>query len=248
MALPVQLLERLPAVFQEGGAVRSNRSEAAPAPLTVDHGELDAVLPDGGLPRGAVTELSILGGAAQGTTLSLLACRSAMEEAKARGGEAPWCAFVDPSSTLHGPGLVRLGIDPSRLLVVRPAPEALERVAIKLVESHAFPVVVVDTMGTLGASLTTPLAAWPRVVRRLSLAAEQSGVCVLLMTDGEAHRPLPLPVALRLELRQAEEGRLVVRIVKERRGRVSGPHRISWGRPRAKTLGVSPGTLTRVPA
>lgn len=228
-ALPLELL-RLPGVRRVEDVPEAQRVLAAGIP------ELDSILPDGGFPKGAVSEFSVRGGSALATSLALAACRTAAEEAARRGGEVPWCAFVDPSRTLHGPGVESAGVELSRLLIVQPPLTALERTAIRLVESHAFAVVIVDTLGALGASLGVSLATWPRVVRRLALAAEASGTSVLMVTDAEVSRPLPLPVALRLDLERLSVDRLSVRIAKERRGRVSGPHRIVWGKARAKVL------------
>jgi hypothetical protein len=240
MALPAHLLERLPAHVRRGEPLSSGVSEgmkgARHGVLPLGSAELNAILPDGGLPRGSVVELSVTGGLAVATSLALAACRSAQEEAVAHGGAVPWCAFVDPSSSLYGPGVVAAGVALGRLLIVRPSLEALERTAIRLAESQSFSVVVVDTMGVPGAPLDVGLGAWPRVVRRLTLGVEGSGSCVILVTDAEARRPLPLPVALRLELARVTEDRLSVRIGKERRGRVSGPHRVAWTKPKAKPL------------
>lgn len=236
MALPASLLEHLPASLRPGGEAHS--LESPPSVLEMG-GELDALLPDGGLPRGAVTELSVSGGSASATSLALMACHAAQSAAVARGEEAPWCAFIDPSGTLYGPGVAAAGVRVDRLLVVRPSLEALERTAIRLAESHAFSVLVVDTVGVLGKSLKVSLGSWARVVRRLALGAEESGACVLLTTDSEMPRPLPLPVALRLELSRPNGERLTVRVAKDRRGRVAASRSIAWGRPRAKALGIA---------
>lgn len=225
------------------------RGEVAPETqrvLAVGIPELDSILPDGGFPKGAVSELSIRGGASLATSLALATCRTAAEEAAHRGGDVPWCAFVDPSRTLHGPGVEGAEVVLSRLLVVQPPLHALERTAIRLVESHAFAIIIVDTLGVLGASLGISLVTWPRVVRRLALSAEASGTSVLMVTDGEVSRPLPLPVALRLELERLSVDRLSVRIAKERRGRVSGPHRVLWGKARAKVLARNLGGIQQV--
>lgn len=232
LAFQADFLDKVPGVSR---GTREIQPEA-PRVLVLGNADLDSVLPDGGLPKGSVTELSVEGGAALTTSLSLLACRAAAEEAIRQGGEAPWCAFIDPSRTLHGPGVRSHGVDPSRLLVVRPPIEALERTAIRLVESHAFAVVVVDSVGTPGALISVSLASWPRVVRRLALAAEESGACVIVITDGELPRASPLPVALRLELRRTSEDRLTVRVAKDRRGRVSESHTLRLGKSRAKGL------------
>ncbi len=231
MALPAHILERFPAQIRHGES--ANEGEGKSLPLGI--AELDALLPGGGLPRGGVVELSVSGGSALATSLALAACRAAGAEALRAGGEVPWCAFVDPSMTLHGPGVAGV-VDLERLLVVRPSVEALGRTAIRLVESQAFSVVVIDTVGAPGAPLGVGLATWPRVVRRLAMASDEGSSTVLLITDGEARRPLPLPVALRLELERPASDRLSVRIAKERRGRISSPRTIVWSKPRAKVL------------
>ena len=76
----------------------------------------------------------------------------------------------------------------------------------------------------------TFLGPWVRVVRRLSMAVQGTAACVLLITDGAARRPLPLPVAMRIELSRPAQARLSLRIAKDQRGRVSAPHSIVWTR------------------
>jgi recombination protein RecA len=227
MALPAEIAElRLPR-----GVFRGQVSEAGERALPLGLPALEAVLPGGGLPRGSVVELAVSGGSALATTLALAAVRSVQQEGRLRGGEAPWCAFVDPSGTLFGPGVAQAGVTLERLLVVRPPLEALARTALRVVESHAFSVVVVDTVGSAGAELEVALGSWPRVVRRLAMAAEGTNGAVLLVTDRDARRPLPLPVAQRIELARLSEDELSVRIAKDRRGRVSSPRTVRWTRP-----------------
>jgi len=227
MALPASLLERLPlALTRPGGAVSADNRLVLPLGLE----ELDRVLPDGGLLRGGVVELSVKGGSGLATAVALSACRAAQEEARRFGGAVPWCAFVDPSATLYAPGVVQAGVALDRLLVVRPQLEALSRVALRLVESQAFAVTVIDTAGMPGAELNVALGTWPRVVRRLSMALEGSAGVVLLVTDAAAARPLPLPVAMRIELGRPAQDQLSLRIAKDKHGRVSGPRSIAWAR------------------
>jgi hypothetical protein len=185
--------------------------------------------------RGGVTEIAVAG-TAFATTIALSACRAAAEEARRSGGEMPWCAFVDPSGTLFAPGVAQAGASLERLLVVRPPLEAIGRVAARLVASHAFAVTIIDTLGVPGASLAVELGGWPRIVRRLSLALEGSKAVVLLLTDLKAPRPLPLPVAVRVELSCPELDRLLVRVAKDRHGRVSSARSISWERPSPSAL------------
>jgi hypothetical protein len=230
MALPAHLLERLsPALSQAG--VRFAVPSTGPVPgLSFGVPELDALLPDGGLQRGSVGELCVVGEGALGTSLALAVCAQAQAAARARGGHTPWCAFVDPSRTLYAPGVAAAGVELSRLLVVRPELPALSRVALRLAESEAFAVVVIDLAGVVGARSPLSLGTWPRVVRRLAMAAEGSGHCVLLLTREVARRPLPLPVAQRLEVSRPRAGKLTVRLAKDQRGRISPPCTISWSR------------------
>ena len=268
MALPAHLLQRLPDSIKESGLVTDifvpeargetpdgpfsiAAPDASASPLGADAArmlplgiaELEAALPDGGIARGAVTELAVLGGSGLGTSIALAACRAAQREASHHGGapltdtkttnaltSAGWCAFIDPSGTLYAPGVVGEGVTLERLLVVRPPLEALSRVALRTVESHAFSVVIVDLMGLPGSSVDVPLGAWARIVRRLALAIERTRTSVILLTDAAARRPLPLPVAIRVELARTHGDRLSVRIAKERHGRVSAPRSIVWAR------------------
>ena len=236
MALPAHLLERLPTQVRRGGLLGG----AVPPSILSILPELDEVLPDQGIPRGCVVELAVAGGVSLATAIALAACRAAQREAALCGGDVPWCAFVDPSATLYGPGVAEAGVTLERLLVVRPPLEALERTAIRLAESQAFAVTVIDTMGVPGKSCGVVLGSWPRVVRRLALSAEASGTAVLLITDSEARRPLPLPVAMRLELSRTSADRLSVRVAKERRGRISGPRTVTWSKQRPKSLSITP--------
>jgi hypothetical protein len=227
MALPAHLQRFLNADPVE----RSAHDTAALAPLSTGLSELDALLPDGGLPRASVIELSCAG-AALATSVSLSVCKVAQAEGTSRLGEPSWCAFVDPIGTLHSPFVAQSGVELDRLLVVRPPVEALSRVVIRLVESRAFSVVVVDTLGVPGAPLNIPLGGWPRTVRRLALALEGSDAIVMLITDSMARRPLPLPVGLRLELRQPRERQLELQVAKDKRGRLASPKTLAWTRAR----------------
>jgi len=184
---------------------------------------LDDVLPDGGLRRGVVelTALRALGGA---TSLALAAVRAGQSRS-----QGAFCAWVDPEATLHAPGVVAAGVDLARMLVVRPPRAELGRLAVKLVSSSAFEVVVVDfdpvdfaSPRVERASRMKKKKAWaPDVlVRKLALAAEASGTTILLITDSTKPRALPWPVSLRLELGRPSRGEISVRVAKDRQGRV----------------------------
>ena len=160
------------------------------------------------------------------TSVALAAVRAG--QARARSA---WCAWLDPEGTLHAPGIVAAGVDLDRMLVVRPPRAQLARVAVKVVGAGAFEVVVVDFDAVPGASIDAGAAGalavkkkktWaPEVlVRKLALSAEASGSTVLLLTDSTRPRAMPWPVSLRLELSRPTRNDLIVRVAKDRRGRI----------------------------
>ena len=130
---------------------------AAAVPTGVD--ALDAEL-QGGLPRAALTEIL----AEDGEGAEWLALR-ALSRA---GGRV---AILDSDDSFHPPGAAALGLDLSRTLIVRERRPrevlyALERLAR---EKH------------LRATLAWPGALQDTFLRRLQLAAERSGQCVMLL-------------------------------------------------------------------
>jgi hypothetical protein len=120
---------------------------------------------------------------------------------------------------------------------------------VKVMGAGAFEVVVVDFDAVPGAS-SSPFSASPAyaagaadakgspgrardplesrkkswapevLVRKLALSAESCGTTVLLLTDSTRPRATPWPVALRLELSRPNRDDLVVRVAKDRRGRI----------------------------
>lgn len=224
---------------------------------------LDTFLPDGGLPTGKVTELVMSGGAAWGTRVALWACRAAQEQARLNGTES-WCAYIDPSGSLNARGVLSTGVSLSRLLVLRPTLEDVERVVLRLSEARLFSVIVVDLAGVpwvipraqrqqadafterrtrsgVGALPLTPHKKrqnWPRTVRQLALRLADTQAQVLLLTEGntdvegglvsQGRGNVPLPVALRVQMRSERSG-VSLRVIKESRGRVGAHVTIPWG-------------------
>jgi recombination protein RecA len=184
-----------------------------------------------------VIEIASPRGLARATSLALAACASAQEEARRTGverTEGAWCAWIDPTETLFAPAAAAATVDLTRLLVVRPPLEALARVAVRVVASRAFVVVVIDTTGVPGiVGRIERLDRWPNVVRRLALAVEGTDTTVVLLTDVRAERSLPLPVAMRLEVERPSHpaiDRVLLRVAKDRRGRVSPPTMVALTR------------------
>lgn len=211
----------LPLGRERGGAPLGAEGASLPAAV-------GALLPEGGLLRGGVVEIAAARGLGKATSLALAACASAQAEARLRGGglstQGAWCAWVDTTGSLHAPFAVSQGVDLARLLVVRPPPEKLAKVAVRMAESRAFSVLVIDTTGALGDHdrvRSDEVGRWATTVRRLSIAIEGSDRAIVLLTDLWAQRPMVLPVAMRIEIERPTSDRLYVRVGKDRYGRVT---------------------------
>jgi protein ImuA len=166
---------------------RIRRLERRPARregfLPTGRPELDALLPGGGFPRGALADLA--GGPASGKTGLALA---ALREAQAGGGLA---AFVDGRGELYPPAAGILGVDLARLLIVRPGEGGLWA-AEALLASGAFAAVAID-VPLHGMAPARAEAA----LRRLRAAAEKGGAAGLWLGAAGAPR---VAGALRLDL------------------------------------------------
>jgi recombination protein RecA len=216
------------------GKLRIARADETRSPdaLALSWAELDAVLPDGGLPRGVV-ELAAPRALGGSTSVALAAVRAGQAR-----GQGAWCAWLDPEGTLHAPGVAAAGVELARMLVVRGPRAKLGRVAVKLVESGAFEVVVIDfdavpraeaerpfrenasKVGRHGGAKAAERIAGHVLVRKLALAAEPSGTTVLLLTNASRPHAVPWPVALRVELSRPGPLELVVRVAKDKRARI----------------------------
>jgi len=201
--------------------------------------ELERALPDRGLPKGVV-ELACAKGLGGGTRVALAAVRGGQRQ----GG---WCAWLDPEGSLYAPGVAKAEVDLQRLLVVRPPRKDLAAVAVKLVQSSAFDVIVIDytppalvklesahASRALSPSLSRSRSVRPEVlVRKLALLAEAGGSTVILLTDASEPRPLPWQVALRIELSRSP-GALTVKVVKDRFCRLA-MSKVAWPACSART-------------
>jgi protein ImuA len=165
---------------------------------------IDALLPGGGFPRGALSALS--GGPASGKTAVALA---ALREAQEDGSLA---AFVDGPGELYPPAALAIGIDLGRLLIVRPEPEAARAggdgrpgapppglwAAEVLLGSGAFAAVAVDV-----PLRGVPAARADAMLRRLRAAAEKGGAAALLLGQPGG---VAIPAAVRLDLDEVRRG------------------------------------------
>ena len=209
------------------------QGEREPLPMSPP---LSGILPQGGFPRGGVVELSSPGNLGHGVSVALAACAASQEESVRAGRDKAWCAFLDPDRTLFAPALQERGVSLDRLLVLRPPRHLLSRVAVQVAAARIFSVIVIDVSSVPGSSPREQhryesMEVWSKVVRRLALSLEKTPTTLFLLTRAEAHRPLSLPVAMRLELENVDPHRLVVRIAKEKFGRITSPRQIAWTRP-----------------
>ena len=241
MALPAHLAERFSPAL-----ARALRTGAAPPGLSKANGiafgdaGLDALLPDGGLPRGSVVELSV-GEGVPATSLLLAACNTLQRSCEKQGRDLPWCAFIDPTGSLYAPGVRAAGVRAERLLVVRPPLEAMSRTVLRLAKSPAFALLIVDMVGVPGARLQVRFDAWPRLVRRLAMEVESSERSIVLVTERGAPRSLPLPVAQRIEITRPTWDRLMVHVPKDRRGHVTPLRPVAWAVARPPEFEVAEG-------
>jgi recombination protein RecA len=206
---------------------------------------LASVLPDEGFPQGSVVELASPANLGHGLGIALAACAASQEASVRGGGEMAWCAFLDPDHTLFGPAVQASGVCLDRLLVLCPPRHLLAKVAVKVALSRIFSVVAVDVAAVPGASQTHPrsesMEAWAKVTRRLSLAVEKTPTTVFLLTRSEAQRPSSLPAAMRVELESVDPHSLVVRVAKDKFGRVTSPRKVAWTRPSRAVLQTASG-------
>jgi len=179
--------------------------------------EIDAALPGGGFPRGAISELA--GGQASGKTAVALSVLASL-------GEEELFAWVDGRGEMYPPAAAARGVDLGRLLIVRPgtapagpgvgARELPGPVAVgdeplaygclwaaeALLGSGAFAALVLDVPIPRGKR------GWDAIARRLQAAAERGGALAIWLAPPRAS--VRLPAAVRLEL-STQEGRIVAR-------------------------------------
>ena len=195
------------------------RLQAAPrkylAALRTGVEPFDALLPGGGLPLGQVVEL--WGEAASGrTSLALRAVAAAHREGRL-------CAYVDGPGELYPPAAVAAGVDPSRLLIVRPkTAEQLAWSAVQLVRSGAFACVVLDL--TRGPAGTGGVRLSPAEGKRLMDAATRGGSLLLLLTAPEA----PGDGMMRLRTEARGDSGLTVEVVRSRQGGIGSRTLVPW--------------------
>jgi len=195
----------LESVLQHPGIWRGNqRAQTADDALPTGFAALDELLPGGGWPRGALTEV-LLSRQGIGELRLLMPTLARLSEAEG------WLAWVAPPYVPYAAALAAAGIDLKRLVVAKPQSEAdAWWTAEQALRS-----------GACGALLAWLRAADERRMRRLQLAAETGHTWGVLFRHARAAQDRS-PAALRLLLEPAADG-LDVTILKRRGGPVSQP-------------------------
>lgn len=170
--------------------------------LPTGHAPLDALLPGGGWPRGALTEICA-------ARMGVGELRLLMPAAAGVTRDGRWLVLVAPPYVPYAPALAAYGVNLAQLVVVQPptAREALWACDQAL------------RSGACGMVLHWPLRLDDRDARRLQSAAEKGGTAGFLFRAAVPHSS---PAALRLAL-AARDGRTEVRVLKRRGGGTPAP-------------------------
>lgn len=164
----LRLLDRLRAdLARLEGPARAQRAGSLPLGLAA----IDARLPGGGLTRGCIHEITgpPAGDAAAAGFAAVLLGRLAAD------GPVVW---IGPRSELYGPGLLELGLDPARLIVVRARDRRGRLWALEEVLRSPGPLAGLAEIDRLDLTQS----------RRLQLAAEALGVTAFLLRPESALR------------------------------------------------------------
>jgi hypothetical protein len=195
MKSPPATLDQLVELCQNGGWNR----DARPA-LPSGFAELDANLPGGGWPNGAIAELmsDAIGIGELGLLMPVLS-------SLARAGR--YIAWIAPPYLPYAPALAQRCLPLERMLLIRT--QTLQQSLWATEQALRCPAV--------GAVLSWPAYIIDKNVRRLQLAAEAGGSLGFLYRPPEAAEESS-PAALRLRLHPASDG-IVIEIKKSRGGR-----------------------------
>lgn len=185
-----------PAIWRANDPVRTTESGT----IRSDYPALDAALPGGGWPRGALTEIlyehSGIG--------ELRLIMPALARMSHQGG---WIALIAPPHIPYAPALRRYGIDLSRVLLIHPHDRTDSLWAVEQALRS----------GNCGAVLAWPRRIDDRSLRRLQLAAEAGNTLGVLFRETTAASQ-PSPAALRLRLTRQQGTTAQAHILKARGG------------------------------
>ncbi|HET6719422.1 MAG TPA: translesion DNA synthesis-associated protein ImuA [Rhodocyclaceae bacterium] len=228
----------LAAVLQRSDIWVGDRLASSRPTLASGHPALDAELPGGGWPRGALVELMFArpGIGELALVLPALAALTAQDE---------WVVVQASPQSLFAPAWAAAGVALSRLIVVESVPGHS-----RLAGSDS----LWATEQILRAGSVSAALFWPprntstAQLRRLQVAAEAGGTLAFLLQD-EARREAASPAPLRLRLAALPDG-LAVHLLKRRGTPLAHPivlplaHRLRSAARRAQTVLDLPPVIT----
>jgi cell division inhibitor SulA/protein ImuA len=188
--------ESLESLLQQGHIWKATQETGATVPVIPSgFAELDARLPGGGWPRGALTEL-LLEQHGLGELALLLPALVQLCQCGERERAPRWVCWVAPPFMPYAPALAAHGLPPERMLVVHP-----QRGTRARIEERLWAAEQALHSGQCCAVLVwaNQMAMADQRLRRLQLAAESSGAWAIVFRHSSA-AALPSPAALRLQL------------------------------------------------
>jgi len=198
-------------LFDDPNPWRNDVPRAKPTGLPTGFAELDALLPEGGWPHGAVTELLVPQEGIGALQVVLPALAKISQQRR-------WIAWVAPPYTPYAPALAAAGVDLSRVLLVYPRAGGNGLAAVERSLRS----------GTCGAVLAWPMAGDGPALRKLQLAAaEGQSWGVLFRPESLAEQSSPID--LRLQIARRPNG-VDIHLIKRRGGWDAGPVSLSLDR------------------
>jgi cell division inhibitor SulA/protein ImuA len=193
----------LEAVLNHPAVWRGNEcARTAPATPT-GFAELDAHLPGGGWPTGAITEIYAERPGVGEVKLTIPAAARLTQDGR-------WLTVIAPPHVPYAPAFASQGVRLERLLLIRPGSA----------EDDVWASEQALRASCCGAVLLWQEHVHERALRRLQLAAESTSTSLILFRSS---RVTPAsPAALRLHISRSE-GRTIVRILKRRGGGLPPP-------------------------
>jgi hypothetical protein len=195
----------LDALLQGTDIWRGGRLSAAVKAVPSGFTGLDALLPGGGWPQGALTEIMM-------PRQGIGALRLLMPALARLSQGDRWICWVAPPHIPYPPALVNAGIDLSRILLVHPR---AQQDGLWAVEQSL-------RSGNCAAVLAWPTLDDKVILRRLQLAAEAGDALGVLFRPRHFVQR-PSAAALRIQLASGIDGGLSVSILKRRGGWAAGP-------------------------
>ncbi|MFV8835313.1 translesion DNA synthesis-associated protein ImuA [Aquisalimonas sp.] len=201
---------------------RAGNNQTSQTGLPSGFAELDAVLPEGGWPTGALTEV-LHGDPGIGELRLVMPALARLSRA------GRWIALVAPPHIPYAPALAAQGVDLSRILLIHPRAGGDTLWALEQAMRS----------GSCAAVLAWPRQAEYQQLRRLQLAAE-AGRCWGLLFRPERAVSERSPAALRLTMQGRGEDDTRVDLLKVRGAQPRSGLMLDLNNPRTRVLPMHP--------